>query len=121
MTITKHSLDPDKWIDLHADYLFHYTNSRISDSEMAKDLVQETFFSALKAMVNFQGKSNERTWLVAILKRKIVDHYRKINSKKGKAEVRMTFYDEGENKGKWLEECVPQSWDNEAEKAIETE
>lgn len=44
MTTTKHSLNPDKWIDLHADYLFHYTNSRISDSEMAKDLVQETFF-----------------------------------------------------------------------------
>ncbi len=50
--------------------MFYYTRSRISDVEMAKDLVQETFLSALKAMPNFQGKSNERTWLIAILKRK---------------------------------------------------
>lgn len=72
-------------------------------------------------MSSFQGKANERTWLIAILKRKIIDYYRKINSAKGKAEVRMSFYDEGENKGKWLEECVPQTWDNEAENAIESE
>jgi len=59
--------------------------------------------------------------LVSILKRKIIDYYRKINSKKGQAEVRMNFYEEGENKGSWIEERVPQSWNNEAEKTIENE
>ena len=40
-------------------------------------MVQETFLAALKAMKNFQGRSTTRTWLIAILKHKIVDHIRK--------------------------------------------
>ena len=60
--------------------MFHYTNIRISDYEMAKDLVQETFLAALGAMANYRGDSNEKTWFTAILKRKIIDHYRKKNS-----------------------------------------
>ncbi|WP_363316141.1 sigma factor [uncultured Polaribacter sp.] len=34
----------------------------------------------LKSAKHFQGKSTERTWLISILKRKIIDYYRKINS-----------------------------------------
>jgi len=115
----KHILQPDTWVNLHADYLFNYTISRVNDHDLAKDLVQETFFSGLKGQKNFRGQASERTWLVSILKRKIIDHYRKINSAKGKKEVRMSFYEEGDRNGSWLEECVPQSWDNEAEKKIE--
>ncbi len=114
-------LNTDKWIDNYADYMYNYAVVRVNNSDLAKDLVQDTFFAGLKSAKNFQGKSTERTWLVSILKRKIIDHYRKINSKKGKAEVRMNFYDEGENEGNWLEERVPQSWDNQSEKSIENE
>ncbi|NCP22249.1 MAG: RNA polymerase subunit sigma-70 [Flavobacteriales bacterium CG_4_9_14_0_2_um_filter_35_242] len=113
-------LDPNKWIDLYADYLFNYTISRIDDAEQAKDIVQETFLSALKAMKNYRGEASERTWLVSILKRKIIDQYRKMNSKKGKAEIRVSFYETGGKKGNWLEECVPQTWSNEAEIAFES-
>jgi len=120
MTLKKHKLEPDKWVDLHADYLFRYASSRISDDEMAKDLVQETFFSALKAIANFKGKSNERTWLVAIIKRKVIDYYRKINSEKGRAEIKVHFYESGDRAGEWLEECVPQQWGEEADAAIES-
>ena len=116
-----HTLNPTKWIDNYSDYLFRYTIIRVNNHEVSKDLVQETFFSGLKSAKNFQGKATERTWLVSILKRKIIDHYRKINSKKGQAEVRMDFYDDGENKGSWLEERVPQNWDNTSEKQIERE
>ena len=115
------TLSPDKWVDDYADYLFNYAVTRVNDSNIAKDLVQETFFAGLKSAKNFQGKSTERTWLVSILKRKVIDYYRKINSNKGKAEVRMNFYDNGENEGNWIEERVPKSWDNEAEKTIENE
>ena len=115
----KHTLDPNKWVDLHSDYMYNYTITRVSDHEIAKDLVQETFFSSLKAMKNFKGEASERTWLISILKRKIIDHYRKKNSKKGQAEVRMSFYEDGENKGKWLEERAPSAWGNSGEKDIE--
>jgi RNA polymerase sigma-70 factor (ECF subfamily) len=114
-------LQPNKWIDNYADYLFNYAVVRVNNSDLAKDLVQETFFAGLKSSKNFQGKSTERTWLVSILKRKVIDHYRKINSKKGQAEVRMNFYNDGENEGSWIEERVPQSWDNASEKMIENE
>ncbi|MFT6959212.1 MAG: RNA polymerase sigma-70 factor (TIGR02943 family) [Polaribacter sp.] len=117
----KHTLNTNKWIDNYADYLYNYSISRVSNADLAKDLVQDTFFAGLKSAKNFQGKASERTWLVSILKRKIIDYYRKINSKKGQAEVRMSFYDDGENEGSWLEERVPQSWDNASEKKIENE
>jgi RNA polymerase sigma-70 factor (ECF subfamily) len=118
--IEKNILNPDKWIDLHADYLFNYTITRISDRDLAKDLVQDTFFAGLKAKDNFQGKATERTWLISILKRKIIDQYRKMNSAKGKAEIKMNFYDDGEREGEWIEERVPSSWEAEAEKNIES-
>ena len=115
----KHILNPNKWIELHADYLYNYTISRINNQDLAKDLVQDTFFAALKAKDNFQGKASERTWLTSILKRKIIDHYRKINSVKGKAEVKMNFYTDGEREGEWIEERVPSTWNSEIEKVIE--
>jgi RNA polymerase sigma-70 factor (TIGR02943 family) len=121
MTEQKHTLNTNKWIDNYADYLYNYSISRVNNSDLAKDLVQDTFFAGLKSAKNFQGKASERTWLVSILKRKIIDYYRKINSKKGQAEVRMSFYEDGENEGSWLEERVPQSWDNASEKKIENE
>ncbi|MDO9138112.1 MAG: RNA polymerase subunit sigma-70, partial [Lutibacter sp.] len=49
MSVTdKQFLNPEKWVSLHADYLFNYTISRLNDRDLAKDLVQDTFFSALK-------------------------------------------------------------------------
>lgn len=119
MSIQKHTLNTSKWVDNYADYLYNYSISRIHNSDLAKDLVQETFFAGLKSANNFQGKATERTWLVSILKRKIIDHYRKINSKKGQAEVRMNFYEAGENEGSWFEERVPQNWHNASENKIE--
>ena len=64
-------------MDNYADYLYSYAVVRLSDAELAADVVQETFLSALKAREGFQGNSSEKTWLTAILKRKIIDIYRK--------------------------------------------
>jgi len=33
----------------------------------------------------------------------------------------MNFYENGDNEGSWIEERVPQSWDNDTEKSIENE
>lgn len=103
--MSDHQINPNKWIELYSDYLFNYTITRVNDREIAKDLIQDTFFAGLKSMKNFKGEASERTWLISILKRKIIDYYRKINSKKGQAEVRMTYNTE-ENEGDWIEERV---------------
>ena len=57
MANTKPTLQPDKWIDNYADYLYNYAVVRVNDSDLAKDLVQDTFIAALKSAKNFQGKS----------------------------------------------------------------
>ena len=117
----KHQIDPNKWISLYSDYLFNFTISRVNDRDLAKDLVQDTFFAGLKSMKNFKGEASERTWLVSILKRKIIDHYRKINSNKGKAEVRMSYNSDSETEGDWLEERVADPFDKTAEDTLENE
>lgn len=115
----EHSIDPNKWIDSYSDYLYNYTITRVSDREVAQDLVQDTFFAGLKSMKNFKGEASERTWLVSILKRKIIDHYRKINSNKGKAEVRINYNSDAESEGDWLEERVADPFDKTAEDNLE--
>lgn len=111
-------LNPNNWIDLYADYLFNYTITRINDRDIAQDLVQDTFLAGLKSMKNFKGEASERTWLISILKRKIIDYYRKINSNKGKAEVRIT-YNDAESEGDWLEERVADPYDQNAEDSMQ--
>ncbi len=115
----KHQIDPNKWISLYSDYLFNFTISRVNDREIAQDLLQDTFLAGLKSMKNFKGEASERTWLISILKRKIIDHYRKTNSKKGKAEVRMSYNSDSETEGDWLEERVADPFDKTAEDTIE--
>lgn len=104
--MSNHKIDASQWVDRYSDYLYNYTISRVSDIEVAKDLVQDTFFAGLKSMKNFKGEASERTWLISILKRKIIDYYRKINSKKGQAEIRISYSSPNEDDGDWLEEQV---------------
>ncbi len=114
-----HQINPNNWIEAYADYLFNYTITRVKDRETAQDLVQDTFVAGLKSMKNFKGEASERTWLVSILKRKIIDHYRKINSKKGQAEVKINFNSGEDNEGDWLEQRVADPYDRTAEDRIE--
>lgn len=102
----EHHLNPDTWVDHYADYLYNYAISRVNDMELAKDLVQETFFAGLRSAENFKGQASERTWLVAILKRKVIDHYRRKKTRKGSAEVRMEFRGDSDEQGDWLESMV---------------
>src|SRR5918994_3161009 len=71
------SPDPERWLDDHGDYLFKYAVFRLRDDIVAEDAVQETFLAALKAYEKFEGRGSERTWLVGILKHKIIDHVRR--------------------------------------------
>lgn len=115
----KHQLNPNNWISQYSDYLFNYTVTRVNDRVMAQDLVSETFLAGLKSMANFKGEASERTWLVSILKRKIIDYYRKINSNKGKAEVRMNYSSDSDAEGDWLEERIADPYDKTAEDKLE--
>ena len=51
---------------------------RVRTPEVAEDLVQETLLVAVRSQDKFAGRSSERSWLVGILKNKVVDCYRKL-------------------------------------------
>jgi len=116
-----YKLHPEIWVDQYADYLFNYAVARVSDAEIAKDLVQETFFAGLNSAKNYKGDAAERTWLIAILKRKVIDYYRKTNSRKGKAEVRINYNANSDSEGDWLEEQVADPFSKDGNHFIENE
>jgi RNA polymerase sigma-70 factor (ECF subfamily) len=66
------------WLDEHGDALYRYARARVGRRELAEDLVQDTFVAALQARGRYAGGSSVRTWLLAILKHKIVDHFRRL-------------------------------------------
>ncbi len=70
-------LDPTRWVEEHGNCLYRYALVRVSTPEVAEDLVQDTLLAAVRTQERFAGRSSERSWLVGILKHKIVDHYRK--------------------------------------------
>jgi RNA polymerase sigma-70 factor (TIGR02943 family) len=69
--------EPSEWVSLHADGLFRFAMLRVRDQEAAEELVQEAMVAGLEARGRFDGRCSERTWLVSILKFKIIDHVRK--------------------------------------------
>lgn len=69
--------DPDTWLDQYGNTLYRHALLRLNNSTLAEELVQETLLAALQARSGFAGKSSEKTWLVGILKHKIIDHLRR--------------------------------------------
>jgi RNA polymerase sigma-70 factor, ECF subfamily len=69
--------EPALWVDRYGDPLYRYAQLRVRAADIAADLVQETFLEALRSKDSFAGRSSEWTWLVGILKHKVLDHLRK--------------------------------------------
>lgn len=69
-------LKVSQWVDTHMPILYAYALKTVRDPETAEELVQETFLAALKNVDRFAERSSERTWLIGILRHKILDHYR---------------------------------------------
>ena len=58
--------------------MYRYALVRVRVPEVAEDLVQETLLAGVRSREKVGGRSSERSWLVGILKNKIVDYYRKL-------------------------------------------
>lgn len=103
-----HKLNPVDWVSKYSDELFGFAFFRVSNEETARDLIQDTFLSALRNQDSFKGEISEKNWLYFILKNKIIDHYRKnaktpltrINDQQNEDE----FFDES---GHWKKELLP--------------
>jgi RNA polymerase sigma-70 factor (ECF subfamily) len=61
----------------HGPGLYRYAIRSTRNVADAQDVVQETFVGAWRGLDGFDGRSSVRTWLFAILHRKIVDQHRR--------------------------------------------
>ena len=50
--------------------------ARLSGSEAADDLTQETYLRVLDALASFRAQSSARTWLLTIARRVVIDRLR---------------------------------------------
>ncbi|MBA4176711.1 MAG: hypothetical protein C0505_09135 [Leptothrix sp. (in: Bacteria)] len=66
---------PVGWADLwpQREYLVRFARRRLLDPALAEDLVHDVFEAVMTGRAQFAGRSALRSWLVAILKHKIVD------------------------------------------------
>ncbi|MDE2146996.1 MAG: sigma-70 family RNA polymerase sigma factor [Burkholderiales bacterium] len=66
---------PVGWAELtaHRGYLVAFARRRLLDPALAEDLVHDVFEAVVTGRAAFAGRSALRSWLVAILKHKIVD------------------------------------------------
>lgn len=104
-------LNPQQWISQYSDALYGYTLARVSDSGLAEDIVQETFLSAWKARDSYKGEASEKSWLFAICRNKIIDHYRKkardIVQPMTEKDHSENYFDEAEH---WSKNDSPAEW-----------
>ena len=90
-TDTHQRLDPNKWLDSHGDYLYRYALVRVREAVVAEDLLQETLLAAVGAYQGHAGRSSERTWLVGIMKHKVIDYFRRVTRN---VQIELTAEDE---------------------------
>lgn len=108
-------LDPELWLERHGDVLYRYALVRLRSTDAAENAVQETLLAALEARASYGGRASERTWLIGILKHKIIDSYRKSARElpnedldaSSAADDDVTRFDQ---RGRWQAQRAPQPW-----------
>jgi RNA polymerase sigma-70 factor (ECF subfamily) len=117
-----------RWVDEHGDILFRHALARVRSAAVAEDLVQETFLAAMKASSRFAGRSSERTWLVGILKHKLIDHFRKAARETAFTDLEAladaeegSFAREGISRGQWQPDAAPRPWNDDPSGSLDRE
>lgn len=108
------------WVDLYMDNLFSWALHKTNNKEIAEDLVQETFLTAFKSLGQFEGRSEPKTWLFAILNNKIAEHYRKAFKQITVSESQTSYYNLSsffdnffDTDDHWRQEQQPKEWSEE--------
>lgn len=119
MAKTKNDLSV--WVDNYTADLYSWALHKVSNAEMAADLVQDTFLAAVEKLDGFKGESSPKTWLFSILNFKIIDHYRKkVHQNIPHESESLSLYFESE--GRWQESRRPRNWyDDEEENLLDNQ
>ena len=95
------TLDPERWVERHGDALYRFALPRLNDRDLAADVVQETFLEAFRVRDAYEGRASERTWLVGILRHKILDRYRKAARERPEVEIEAVEDRAFDRRGHW--------------------
>ena len=108
----------DRLVHQHSEALYAYALLRIGKQDIAEDMVQETLLAALKSWESFSGASSERTWLIGILRHKIIDSFRKdkISGDIDEKACQMEFFDKRRH---WKDKLS--NWKSDPEKLAENQ
>lgn len=106
-----------QWVETYTSELYFWAFHKVSDSELAKDLVQDTFLVAAEKSDSFKGYSSPKTWLFSILNHKIIDHYRKkVNQPVAiESQILSGFF---ETEGDWQESRKPRDWQDDSDENL---
>ena len=118
----KHGLDPTRWLETHGNYLYRYALVRVRDAPVAEDLLQETLLAAIGSAHSHAGRSSERTWLVGIMKHKVIDYFRRVSRTIPLIidDCDDHFENSGSWQGHWREDQAPLSWPVDAAQLLES-
>ena len=64
-------------VDEHAAAMYRVAYRLVGDRHEAEDMVQEAFRSAWKSRESYQPGRGDRAWLASILRRRVVDRWRR--------------------------------------------
>ena len=104
--------DPEFLTGLRRDML-RFAEMQLRDRAQAEDAVQEALAAALQGRETFASRASLRTWVLAILKNKIVDALRRRVRERVAVDVENdadldAYFDRREH---WSEETRPSAWD----------
>ncbi len=110
----------EQWVESYTKELYSWAFHKVSDTELAKDLVQDTFLAAVEGIQNFKRDSSPKTWLFSILNHKIIDYYRKKINLPSSIENQslLLFFDEN---GGWNPVRKPKNWDEDETELLDNE
>jgi len=66
-----------RWANEHVVVLFRVAFRMLGDPHDAEDVLQDTLRSAWTSRHLYDGARSERAWLLAILRRRVADHWRR--------------------------------------------
>lgn len=115
MSKTKNDLS--SWVDEYTSDLYSWAFHKVSNAELAADLVQDTFLAAAEKIKGFREESSPKTWLFSILNFKIIDHYRKkVNQQIPHENESLARFFKPE--GDWQESRKPKNWYDDQEEHL---
>lgn len=117
---------------LHAErpYLLRLAVLQLKDAHLAEDLVQETLLAAIEGATRFRGEASVRTFMVGILRHKIVDRLREQGKTqfvefmrlKDEEEFDLSVFDVlFKQNGHWTEDGRPTAWPSAEEMLVDAQ